>query len=92
MPDEYLEHDKQQPLELIPDFSYESRHEFLENLAHKLWVQRGSPIGSPEIDWFAAERMVYASLETSGMITPSSNDQRNIEETIDRWEQTELEG
>ena len=44
MPDESSPLDKQQPLELIPDFSYESRHEFVEELAYKLWVQRGRPL------------------------------------------------
>jgi hypothetical protein len=41
MPDESRPPDKQQPLELIPDFSYENRHEFVEKLAYKLWAKRG---------------------------------------------------
>jgi hypothetical protein len=24
-------------------------------LAYELWIQRGCPIGSPEVDWFRAE-------------------------------------
>ena len=76
---------KQQPLELISDSSYESRREFVEKLAHKLWEQRGSPVGSPNADWFAAEQAVYASLVASGMITPSSNDPQNIRNEIHRW-------
>jgi len=84
MPDESSPLDKQQPLELIPDFSYESRHEFVEELAYKLWVQRGRPLGSPEVDWFAAEQAVYRSLVASRMITPPSNDPQNIEEEIYR--------
>ena len=75
----------QRPLELIPDFAYESRHEFVERLAHKLWEQRGRPVGSPDIDWFAAEQAVYASLVASGMITPSSNDKQNIRSEIYHW-------
>ena len=70
--------DKQQPLELIPDFPYESRHEFVEKLAYKLWEQRGHPFGSPDVDWFAAEQAVYASLVATGMITPSPNAPPNI--------------
>lgn len=85
MSDEIRTFDKQQPLELIPDFPYESRHEFVEELAHKLWVQRGCPLGSPDVDWFAAEKAVYASLAASGMIPPSSNDRRDIKEEIQRW-------
>ncbi len=84
MPDEFQAPDKQQPQELIPDHSYESRHEFVEELAYELWTQRGRPIGSPDVDWFAAEQAVYASLAASGMITPSPNNQQNIREAIYR--------
>ncbi len=42
MPNESRPPNKQQPLELIPDFPYESRHEFVEKLAYKLWAQRGA--------------------------------------------------
>ena len=84
MPDESRPLDKQQPLELIPDFSYESRREFVEELAYKFWAQRGRPLGSPDVDWFAAEQAVYASLVASGMITPSSNDPQNMREEIYR--------
>jgi hypothetical protein len=84
MPAKTRRRDKQQPPELIPDFAYESRHEFVEKLAYKLWEQRGRPLGSPEVDWFAAEQDVYASLVASGMITPSPNDARNMREKIYR--------
>jgi hypothetical protein len=82
MPDESRPLDKQQPLELIPDFPYESRYEFVKELAYKLWAQRGRPLGSPDVDWFAAEQAVYASLVASGMITPTSNDPQNMSEKI----------
>jgi hypothetical protein len=91
MPDESLPPDKQQPLELTPDFLYESRHEFVEKLAYKLWVQRGRPLGSPDVDWFAAEQAVYASLAAAGTITSSSNDPRSIGKEIDHWMQSGLE-
>lgn len=74
----------QQPLELIPDFAYEDRYEFVERLAYKLWAQRGRPLGSPDVDWFAAENAVYASLVASGMITPSPNAPQSMEEVIYR--------
>ena len=75
---------EQLPLDLIPDFSYESRHEFVEKLAYKLWVQRGRPLGVPDVDWFAAEEAVYASLVASGVITPSSDHPQNMREEIYR--------
>lgn len=84
MPNEARSLDLPQPLELVPDFLYESRYEFVEKLAHKLWVQMGRPIGSPDVDWFAAEQAVFASLAASGMITSSPNDPRNMREEIDR--------
>ena len=84
MPDESRPPDTQQPLELIPDYSYESGREFVEKLAYQLWERRGRPLGSPDVDWFAAEQAVYASLAASGMITPSPNDPHNMREKIYR--------
>ena len=91
MPNESGSLDRQHPIELIPDFLYESHHEFVARLAYKLWVQRGRPLGSPDVDWFAAEQSVYASLAAAGTITSSSNDPQNIRKGIDRWMQGGLE-
>jgi hypothetical protein len=30
-------------------------HQEIASLAYELWSQRGSPVGSPEEDWFRAE-------------------------------------
>lgn len=76
--------DKQKLLELIPDFLGEGRHEFVAKLAHQYWEERGRPFGSPEADWFRAERAVYSSLLASGLITQSANDVRNMGEKIYR--------
>ena len=43
MPNELAEMDKQQPVELIPDFSYEDRHEFVRNLAYQALGKEGAP-------------------------------------------------
>ena len=91
MLDESRSPEKQQPLELIPDSPYESRYEFITKLANRLWVQRGRPLGSPDVDWFAAEKAVYASLAASGMIIPSSDDPHNITEEIHRWMKADSE-
>ena len=91
MPDESRSSNKQHPIELIPDFLYESHYEFVARLAYELWVQRGRPLGSPDVDWFAAEQAVYASLAAAGTITSSSNDPRNIRKEIGRWMQGGLE-
>jgi hypothetical protein len=82
MTEESQLHEKQQPLELMPDFLYESRQEFVETLAYKLWAKRGSPLGSPDVDWFAAEHAVYESLVASGIIAPSPSDPQNLREII----------
>jgi hypothetical protein len=31
------------------------RHDEIAKLAYELWERRGHPLGSPEIDWYAAE-------------------------------------
>ena len=84
MPNKRKSPDKQQPIELTTDFLGEDRHEFVAKLAYQLWEQRGRPFGSPEVDWFAAERAVYSSLVASGLVTPSPNAPRNNAERIYR--------
>ena len=84
MPDTPKPPDNQQPLELIPDFLGEDRHEFVAKLAYKLWEARGRPFGSPEVDWFAAERAVYSSLVASGLVAPSENNLQHMAEKIYR--------
>jgi len=78
MPDKSQPSDKQQPIELTTDFLGGDRHEFVEKLAYKLWAQRGHPFGSPEVDWFAAERAVYSTLVASGLVASSAIDPQNI--------------
>jgi DUF2934 family protein len=67
MPDHLKSPDKQQPVKLATDFLGEDRHEFVAKLAYKLWEDRGRPSGSPEVDWFAAERAIYPALVASGL-------------------------
>jgi hypothetical protein len=40
----------------------------MEALAYALWVERGCPIGSPEVDWFEAQRRL-------GLVGESANAQ-----------------
>jgi hypothetical protein len=74
--------EKQQAIQLTTDFLGEDRHEFVAKLAYDLWAKRGRPLGSPEVDWFAAEHAVYASLVAAGLITSSPNDSQNMSEKI----------
>lgn len=91
MLDESLPLEEQELLELIPATPYESHYEFIARLAHKLWEQRGRPLGSPEVDWLAAEHAVYKSLVAAGIITPSSDDPQEIEREVGRWMRGDLE-
>ena len=77
----------QQRVGLMPDVPGESRHEFVAKLAHQHWEARGMPFGSPEVDWFAAERALYESLVASGLITPSASNQWDMEREIYHWVQ-----
>jgi hypothetical protein len=70
---------KQQTTALTTDFLGEDRHELVAKLAYKLWQERGRPLGSPEVDWFAAERAVYSAVVTSGLIDPAIDPQHMAE-------------
>ncbi len=74
--------EKQQPMQLTTDFLGEDRHEFVAKLAYTLWEGRDRPFGSPEVDWFAAERALYSSLVASGSVTPSPNAAQHIAERL----------
>jgi len=82
MPNGSKKMDGQRCIELTPDFLGESRHEFVAKLAYQHWEQRGMPLGSPEFDWFAAERAVYQSLVASGLVSPSARNPQDMEQEI----------
>ena len=37
-------------------------HSVTEKMAYAFWERRGRPLGSPEVDWFAAERALASAL------------------------------
>jgi hypothetical protein len=76
--------DNQKAPALMPDFLGQDRHEFVAKLAYSLWEQRGRPFGSPEVDWFRAEKVLYSSLLALGLITQSENDSQHVAEMIYR--------
>ena len=82
MPGKLRSPNKQQALELTTDFLGEDRHEFVAKLAYKFWEERGRPFGSPEVDWFAAERAVYSALVASGLVAPPAIDPQHMAEKI----------
>ena len=42
-------------------------HMVTEQLAYELWERRGCPLGSPEVDWFAAEESLTSMFAYSGL-------------------------
>jgi hypothetical protein len=51
-------------------FSPLDGRKLIELLAYELWKQRGCPIGSPEADYCAAERVLLAWVADSGRGLP----------------------
>ena len=37
------------------------RQKLISELAYQLWEKRGRPFGSPEVDWYAAEKALARS-------------------------------
>ncbi len=56
-----------QELKPPTDFYHEDRREVVQRLAYQYWKERGLPLGSPEIDWFAAENDLRSYLLASGI-------------------------
>jgi hypothetical protein len=54
----------------LTDFYGEDRHELVQKLAYQHWEKRGSP----QIDWFAAEKAMRAYLFASGIELGSDGD------------------
>ncbi|MGP8248482.1 MAG: DUF2934 domain-containing protein [Candidatus Dormibacteria bacterium] len=46
----------------------------MAKLAYEHWEARGRPIGSPEVDWLAAEESLYKWLVVQGTV-PELNDE-----------------
>jgi hypothetical protein len=44
-------------------------HDTVGKLAHELWLKRGCPAGSPQEDWFQAERALGGRKESSDSTT-----------------------
>ena len=51
----------------ITDFCREDRHEVIAKLAYEHWERRGRPVGSPDVDWYAAEETLREYLLASGI-------------------------
>lgn len=71
-------------MQVTTDFPGEDRHEVVAKLAYQHWEARGRPLGSPEVDWLAAERDLYESLVASGLVSPSADNQEQMEAEIYR--------
>jgi hypothetical protein len=45
----------------MPELLEGDEHEVISKLAYHLWEKRGRPFGSPEVDWFTAEKTLASS-------------------------------
>ena len=67
MTEQLKSEDRVQRFKPLTDFYGEDRHELVQKLAYQHWEERGRPLGSPEIDWLAAEKAVRSYLLDSGI-------------------------
>ena len=44
-----------------------NKHKRIEELAYRLWEERGRPLGSPEEDWFRAEEFLQRRSSPMGL-------------------------
>ena len=42
-------------------------HTQIQALAYWLWLERGSPVGSPEVDWYRAEEELRTGKRSTGV-------------------------
>jgi hypothetical protein len=52
------------------DFFAGDLQELTRKLAYEYWERRGRPLGSPEIDWLAAEKALASSFRYSAQDLP----------------------
>jgi Protein of unknown function (DUF2934) len=67
----------------VGNFLAGDAHDVTAKLAYELWEQRGRPLGSPELDWFAAEKALASTQRDSKRdflygITPEANEGRFV--------------
>lgn len=56
---------KLKPATKMEEQRSQNHHERTAELAYELWERRGRPIGSPEVDWVAAEETLLSSQMSS---------------------------
>jgi hypothetical protein len=74
--------DARDSADFSPDFIGESRHELVAKLAYENWEARGRPLGSPEIDWLAAERSLYEWLVAKGVVSEFPENGGSLENAL----------
>ena len=68
--------------EFATDFPGEDRHELVAKLAYEHWEARGRPLGSPEVDWLAAEKALYKWLIDRGTIFESAGEGSSMQSVL----------
>jgi hypothetical protein len=52
----------------MDEFEGKTSHQVAAKLAYELWERRGYPLGSPEVDWRAAEQALQSSRTNSNVV------------------------
>ena len=52
----------------MDEFEGDNSHVVMAKLAYEFWELRGCPLGSPEVDWRAAEQALQASHTNSNVV------------------------
>jgi hypothetical protein len=69
------EYGKREAIEM-DEFEGKNNHEVTAKLAYELWERRGCPLGSPEVDWRAAEQAPQSSHTNSNVVQKPEREQK----------------
>jgi hypothetical protein len=59
-------------------------HDATKKLAYRLWQERGSPIGSPEVDWFRAGKEMEQATRAWDLSETIGESVTSSENTLDK--------
>jgi hypothetical protein len=62
-----------------------SGHDKIALRAYELWQERGRPMGSPQTDWFRAEREIQSQAETTALLLDGGFVKRRLQQLNQRF-------
>ena len=66
----------------LPEQLMNERYNAIEILAYVLWDSRGRPEGSPEEDWYAAEREFHADRKSAADAASAATAAAKVDEAV----------